>query len=187
MPATTEDPEALHFDSHGGGNRNVAFRVYQQTPARRAATSNAVPFIGLRHTVRPLSRVGGNDYDFARFVDLDASDMHTGRADGFDRSGHVLLPECGRRAGHGYPNAWLRRSGRHRRGAHRVLGRKLGPTRQVAGRAPGARRRRLWHGQHSFHVTKVRKVGKMLIVMAEPPFLTFPTFLASVPQKKAAG
>src|ERR1700752_3803131 len=46
------------------------------------------------------SRVRGNDYDFPRLVDFDPGDMHTCRSDGFDRPGHVLLPECGGRAGH---------------------------------------------------------------------------------------
>src|SRR5262249_35940573 len=45
-------------------------------------------------------RAGGNDDDLARPVDLDAGDIHTGRGDCLDRSGHVLLPECGGRASH---------------------------------------------------------------------------------------
>src|SRR5215475_7387013 len=40
-------------------------------------------------------RASGNDDDLARPVDLDAGDIHTGRGDCLDRSGHVLLPECG--------------------------------------------------------------------------------------------
>ena len=47
-------------------------------------------------------RVGGNNYDFPRLVDFDAGDMHTGSGDGLDRPGHVLLPECGGRAGHDF-------------------------------------------------------------------------------------
>src|SRR5215831_15878836 len=45
-------------------------------------------------------RASGNDDDLARLVDLDAGDVHTSRSDCLDRSGHVLLPECGRRASH---------------------------------------------------------------------------------------
>src|SRR5215472_5881443 len=47
-----------------------------------------------------MSRVRSNNYDFPRFVDFYARDMHTGRSHGFDRPGHVLLPECGGRASH---------------------------------------------------------------------------------------
>src|SRR6516162_8602546 len=101
MSATTEDPEALRFDSHGGGSRNAPFRVYRQTPARRAAASSVVPFVRLRHLPWPTSRISGNDYDLSGLVDFDAGDIHTGRGDCLDRSGHVLLPECGGRAGHG--------------------------------------------------------------------------------------
>src|SRR5215831_7498389 len=100
MSATTEDPEALRFDSHGGGSRNAPFRVYRQTPARRAAASDAVPFVRLHHLAKPIGRISSNDYDLSRFVDLYAGNVHTGRTDGFDRSGHVLLPECGRCASH---------------------------------------------------------------------------------------
>src|SRR5262249_17768512 len=57
MSATTEAPEALRFDSHGGGSRNAPFRVYRQTPARRAAASNAVPLVRLRHLPWPTSRI----------------------------------------------------------------------------------------------------------------------------------
>src|SRR5215831_16996346 len=101
MSATTEDPEALRFDSHGGGSRNAPFRVYRQTPARRAAASNAVPFVRLHHLAKPIGRISSNDYDLSRFVDLDAGDVHTSRSDCLDCSGHVLLSECGRRACHG--------------------------------------------------------------------------------------
>src|SRR5207248_9540501 len=66
-----------------------------------AGASGAVPFVRLRHLREPISRVGSNDYDFPRFVDFDPVDMHTGCSHGFERSGHVLLPECGGRAGHG--------------------------------------------------------------------------------------
>ena len=47
-----------------------------------------------------MSRVRNNNYDFPRFVDFYARDMHTGRSHGFDRPRHVLLPECGGRASH---------------------------------------------------------------------------------------
>src|SRR5262245_16409958 len=94
MSATTEDPEALRFDSHGGGSRNAPFCVYRQTPARRAAASNAVPFVRLRHLPWPTSRISGNDDDLSRLVDFNPGDMHTGRGDGFDRSGHVLLDDA---------------------------------------------------------------------------------------------
>jgi hypothetical protein len=42
-------------------------------------------------------------------------------------------------------------------------------------------------GKHSACVRKARKVGKVLSCMTRPPFLTFLTFLALVPQKKAGG
>ena len=42
-------------------------------------------------------------------------------------------------------------------------------------------------GNPNFGVGKVRKVGKGLSLMTQTPFLTFPTFLALVPQKEAAG
>src|SRR6516165_3080414 len=114
MSATTEDPEALRFDSHGGGSRNAPFRVYRQTPARRAAASNAVPFVRLRH-LPSTSRISGNDDDLSRLVDFNPGDMHTGRGDGFDRSGHVLLSECGRRACHGKLSAVIVGGTCHRR------------------------------------------------------------------------
>src|SRR5262245_37944620 len=43
---------------------------------------------------------GSNYGDLASLVDFDSRDTQTGRADGFDRSGHVLLPKCGRCARH---------------------------------------------------------------------------------------
>src|SRR5215471_10539731 len=101
MRATKEDPAALDVDSHADGNRSAAFHIYQQTPARRAATSNAVPFVRLRHLARPVGRINSNDYDLSRLVDFNSGDMHTGRADGLDCPGHVLLAECGGRTGHG--------------------------------------------------------------------------------------
>jgi hypothetical protein len=33
-------------------------------------------------------------------TDLHPRDLHTGRGHGLNRPGHVLLPECGRSAGH---------------------------------------------------------------------------------------
>ena len=45
--------------------------------------------------------MGGNDDDLSRLVDFDPGDVHTSRGDGLNRPGDVLLPECGRRAGHG--------------------------------------------------------------------------------------
>src|SRR5262249_42298808 len=107
MSATTEDPEALRFDSHVGGSRNARCRVYRQTPARRAAASNAVPFVRLRHPARPIGRISSSDYDLSRLVDFNSGDMHTRRGDGLDRPGHVLLPECGRRACHGKLSAGI--------------------------------------------------------------------------------
>src|SRR6516162_3278616 len=120
MSATTEDPEALRFDSHGGGSRNAPFRVYRQTPARRAAASNAVPFVRLRHLPWPTSRISGNDDDLSRFVDFNPGDMHTSRGDGLDGSGHVLLPECGRRAGHGKLSAVIVGGTCHRRSSKEI-------------------------------------------------------------------
>src|SRR6266568_4269162 len=65
-----------------------------------AAASLAVPFVRLRRLARLINRISSNDDDLSRLVDFNPSDMHTGRTDGFDRSGHVLLPECGRCASH---------------------------------------------------------------------------------------
>src|SRR5437867_10151501 len=40
-------------------------------------------------------------HNLASPIDFHARDMHTCRSDRLHRPGHVLLPECGGRAGHG--------------------------------------------------------------------------------------
>jgi len=91
-------------------------------------------------------------------------------------------------------------------GCHRDLGRGLWPPGQVVGLGPyGLRPKALaarvgWGGtsrprqgslagtgKHSSCARKVRKVGKVLSVKTRTPFLTFLTFLALGPRKKAAG
>jgi hypothetical protein len=53
----------------------------------------------------------------------------------------------------------------------------------------GSRRSRplVGAGRHSLCARKAGKAGKMLSVMTRTPFLTFLTFLALGPQKKAEG
>src|SRR5262249_26094951 len=63
---------------------------------RRAEASIAVPFV----LVPGLGGHGWNDNDPAIPGDFNPRDVHTGAADGLDRSGHVLLPECGGGARH---------------------------------------------------------------------------------------
>src|SRR5437773_364594 len=46
-------------------------------------------------------------HNLASPIDFDTGDMHTRRGDGLDRPGDVLLPECGRRAGHGTTSVLL--------------------------------------------------------------------------------
>src|SRR5262249_31283920 len=101
MSATTEDPEALRFDSHGGGSRNALFRVYRQPPAGGPQPQTAFPFFPSLHPARLMGGISSSYYDLSRLVVFNSGDMHTRRGDGLDRPGHVLLPECGRRACHG--------------------------------------------------------------------------------------
>src|SRR5262249_48702832 len=91
----------LTYGQSGGGN-SAAFHVDLRTPARISAddSSYAVPFVRLRCLARLITRMGGNDDDLSGLVDFDAGDIHTGRSDCLARCGHVLLPECGGRAGH---------------------------------------------------------------------------------------
>src|SRR5262249_20518941 len=63
---------------------------------RRAEASIAVPFV----LVPGLGGHGWNDNDPAIPGDFNPRDVHTGAADRLDRSGHVLLPECGGGARH---------------------------------------------------------------------------------------
>src|SRR5262249_33849691 len=105
MLVTMEGLEAPRFHSHGGGNRNAPFHTYQQTPARKAAASNAVPFVGLPIAAAFFRR--RNYGDLASLVDFNARNTHTRRSHGPDRSGHVLLAECGWRACHGLPRTLL--------------------------------------------------------------------------------
>jgi hypothetical protein len=81
----------------------VAGHVGRQSRARISADAalHVVPFVHLCAPAGLISAFRGDDYDFSRFVDFYAGDMHTGCADGFDRPRHVLLPECGWRAAHG--------------------------------------------------------------------------------------
>jgi hypothetical protein len=48
-----------------------------------------------------VGRLVSNDYDFPGFVDFHSRNTHTRSGYGLEGSGHVLLPECGRRASHG--------------------------------------------------------------------------------------
>src|SRR5262249_8080659 len=63
---------------------------------RRAEASIAVPFV----LVPGLGGHGWNNNDPAIPGDFNPRDVHTGAADGLDRSGNVLLPECGGGARH---------------------------------------------------------------------------------------
>src|SRR5262249_46008021 len=116
----------------------------------------------------------------------------------------ALVTSCcrnvdGARAMASYRSAWPRRSGRRRRGAVVTSDAVKSPPSGPRVGGPGLSRRRyggifrprqgsmVGAGNPNLGVGKVRKVGKVLSVMTETPFLTFPTFLALVPRKKAAG
>jgi hypothetical protein len=64
--------------------------------ARLKLCQLAVQVVVLRRAL-DLSR---NHNDPAIPGDLDPGNIHTGRAGGPNGSGYILLPECGRRAGH---------------------------------------------------------------------------------------
>src|SRR5262245_53444957 len=74
-------------------------------------------------------------------------------------------------------------------GAGRALDPRGGLGARGEGRAgfPGVARGAGRRPKKRLLCRKVRKVGKVLSVMTRPRFLTFPTFLALGPRKRAAG
>src|SRR5262249_15424994 len=74
--------------------------------------------------VAVLRRVSSDTYDYDRFATpigfnsgLDPINIHTSRREGLDRPRQVGLPECGRRAGHGWSAAaYARKSRKTRKG-----------------------------------------------------------------------